>query len=285
MLSNVPGEKSRVTKRMVKLAKRRGSRGKEVECSPRASARHFYTQLQEKRDTQKAHTVATSGKWKGNLLHIGFPFDSTAFIEPLHRYCVHFSATLQTVNMASPAAQLKLIDRKIVLWVLAALVLTAYSVFVEYNIDTYGKSYKALCDISSSISCSTAFSSYYGLLLKSMPKQINLPSIKFVGKGFGLLPEAVAFKNPIIGLIFYPSILLLLELGQKPPFATILLILVVVSNLGSLFLGYILAFVLHVACVVCISIYVINFIMLRYAWRRWKLIEQIRQLNNAKRQY
>lgn len=121
---------------------------------------------------------------------------------------------------------------------------------------------------------------------KGIPKQINLLNLcQFVGKGFGLLPEAIAFKNPIMGLIFYPSILVLLQLGQKPPFATILLILVVVSNLGSLYLGYILAFVLHVACVVCISVYVINFIILMYAWRRWKLIEQIRQLNDAKRQH
>jgi len=41
-----------------------------------------------------------------------------------------------------------------------------------------------------------------------------------------------------------------------------LILLSIVANLGSIYLGYILVYVLHDVCVLCVTIYVINFFVL-----------------------
>jgi len=161
--------------------------------------------------------------------------------------------------MANSSARLRSIENKLLGVIAAGLALTLYGLFVEIRHD-YSQSYVALCDISPTVSCSAAFLSDYG-------------------RGFGLLPQALAFRNPVYGLLFYPTLLILLYL-DSPISTQVLLGLALLSNIGSLYLAYILAFVLHVACVICISLYIVNFLLLVYSWRRFKLIRQTQHTKN-----
>src|SRR5262249_39897119 len=155
------------------------------------------------------------------------------------------ASVLGLANMANPgnvSTQLSSLKTKQLAATVAAITLSVYGLYVEIKHD-FSQSYVALCDISSSVSCSAAFLSPYG-------------------KGFGLLPDALSFRNPIFGLTFYAILLVLILFGSSVFHAQLVLGLCVIPNLATIYLAYILIFVLHVACVVCISIYVVNLILL-----------------------
>ncbi|XP_023596758.1 vitamin K epoxide reductase complex subunit 1 isoform X2 [Trichechus manatus latirostris] len=134
------------------------------------------------------------------------------------------------------------------------------------------KDYRALCDVGTAISCSRVFSSRWG-------------------RGFGLVehvlgPDSVLNQsNSIFGCIFYTLQLFLGEWPSRPrpfpagpalhdsPCLTLLClagclrgrwtsILLVLSSLlslaGSVYLAWILFFVLYDFCIVCITTYAIN---------------------------
>ncbi|XP_028670736.1 vitamin K epoxide reductase complex subunit 1 [Erpetoichthys calabaricus] len=120
-----------------------------------------------------------------------------------------------------------------------------------YHVETSKErdaSYQAMCDFSSSVSCSKVFTSRWG-------------------RGFGLVEHFVGRESPlnqpnsVLGVIFY---LLQLALGysMNTKAAVTLIATSLVSIVGSLYLAYILFYVLHDFCVVCISTYVINFALL-----------------------
>ncbi|XP_077996441.1 vitamin K epoxide reductase complex subunit 1-like protein 1 [Glandiceps talaboti] len=125
----------------------------------------------------------------------------------------------------------------------AGLLLSSYALYVETSKGA-DSDYTAMCDISVTISCSKVFTSKYG-------------------RGFGLVEpllgkdSALNIPNSIFGLIFY---LLQFILGQfvHPTSSLVLVLTSVLSNLGSVYLAYILYFVLQDACVVCISTYAVN---------------------------
>lgn len=167
--------------------------------------------------------------------------------------------------MVNSVQQVHSYDRKILVIVGLGLALSIYSLYVEIKHDL-DESYEALCDINSLVSCSAAFFSDFG-------------------RGFGLLPEPLAFRNPVFGVLFYTTVLILILLGHKLQNARLLVALAILSNLGSLFLGFVLTFVLRVACLVCISTYVINFLLLKFTWRRLKLIQHSENLQSQKRRH
>eukprot|EP00735_Rhodelphis_limneticus_P003184 TRINITY_DN1452_c0_g1::TRINITY_DN1452_c0_g1_i1::g.27195::m.27195 TRINITY_DN1452_c0_g1::TRINITY_DN1452_c0_g1_i1::g.27195 ORF type:complete len:144 (+),score=26.66,sp/Q6TEK3/VKORL_RAT/39.57/8e-26,VKOR/PF07884.9/5.4e-27,SPC25/PF06703.6/12,SPC25/PF06703.6/29 TRINITY_DN1452_c0_g1_i1:55-486(+) len=109
--------------------------------------------------------------------------------------------------------------------------LSAYALYVEHK-KSANPFYEAGCDLSEWISCSKVFTGEYGHIF--------------------YLPNAA------YGTMFYPIMLLLNARGYKK----MVLYLSVLACLGSLYLGYILAFVLRDLCIVCTSIYVINFFLL-----------------------
>lgn len=126
---------------------------------------------------------------------------------------------------------------------LAGLALSLYALHVKAA-RARNKDYRALCDVGTAISCSRVFSSRWG-------------------KGFGLVEHVLGAdsilnqSNSIFGCMFYTVQLLLGCLRGR--WASILLILSsLVSVAGSLYLAWILFFVLYDFCIVCITTYAIN---------------------------
>lgn len=147
----------------------------------------------------------------------------------------------------------------IIISCLIGLVLSLYATYVEINSEL-DRNYRALCDISARISCTKVFSSRYG-------------------KGFGLLGHVVGEEsklnqpNGFMGVMFYIFIGLLC-LTDNVRMAKAQVILCVVSNLLSLYLAYLLYFVLEDFCVVCVSTYVVNFTNLLLTTKRYQLLRR-----------
>ncbi|XP_013781109.1 vitamin K epoxide reductase complex subunit 1-like protein 1 [Limulus polyphemus] len=141
------------------------------------------------------------------------------------------------------------------------LILSFYAYYVEMEKE-HNKNYKALCDISDHMSCSTVFTSKYG-------------------RGFGLLSYIVGsdsqlnIPNSLFGIVFY---ILQMALGQSTnPFLTkVEISSAFVSNLGSLYLAYILYFILHDFCVLCVSTYVVNALLLACACYKLGKLQAVR---------
>lgn len=126
---------------------------------------------------------------------------------------------------------------KIVVLACLGLAVSAYAFFLERKLKRSDSgdgsaAYKPACDINDRFSCSKPILSEYGSF-------------------FGI-------SNAVLGLLFYATIILLVGFGfMKLVFWGALAACVV-----SVFLAYILFFKLKVFCVVCSSIYLINFLLL-----------------------
>ncbi|XP_053114764.1 vitamin K epoxide reductase complex subunit 1 [Hemicordylus capensis] len=149
----------------------------------------------------------------------------------------------------------------------AGLALSVYAFHVETSKEK-DAAYRAMCDISSSISCSRVFTSRWG-------------------RGFGLVASLLgrqsAFNQPnsIFGIAFY-ILQVLLGLSNSGLAAITLVGTSVVSIAGSLYLAYILFFVLHDFCVICISTYVLNFALLFLNYKRLGYLNELRQHRTLK---
>mgnify|MGYP001563519763 CR=1 FL=1 len=122
----------------------------------------------------------------------------------------------------------------IISWLsILGFLLSLYFFYVKTN--QRNKNYKALCDISDTISCSKAAKSNYSSL-------------------FG-------FSNAILGVIFYPFIFALNFFN----YSNYIFYLATISSLFSLYLIYI-SFRIKVACPVCITTYIINFLVLYFSY-------------------
>ncbi|KAK6473412.1 vitamin K epoxide reductase complex subunit 1-like protein 1 [Huso huso] len=127
----------------------------------------------------------------------------------------------------------------------------AYHVETEKERDT---GYRAMCDVSDSVSCSKVFTSRWG-------------------RGFGVLgsifgkASAMNQPNSVYGLAFY-VFQMLLGLTVSAMAALILMTTSIVSVLGSLYLGYILYFVLKNFCILCVTTYVLNVILFMLNYKR-----------------
>ncbi|KAF7235576.1 Vitamin K epoxide reductase complex subunit 1-like protein 1 [Varanus komodoensis] len=151
------------------------------------------------------------------------------------------------------------------------LTLSVYAFHVETSKER-DASYRAMCDISAAISCSRVFTSRWG-------------------RGFGLVagllgPHSVFNQpNSVFGLAFY-TLQILLGFSKSGLAAVTLLGTSVVSIAGSLYLAYILFFVLHDFCVICISTYVLNFSLFFLNYMRRGYLNQAWQqrATKAKRQ-
>ncbi|KAI1302337.1 Vitamin K epoxide reductase complex subunit 1-like protein 1 [Halotydeus destructor] len=146
------------------------------------------------------------------------------------------------------------------LWSILGILLSLYTIYVEIQHEKDNK-FRALCDINEHMSCSKVFMSKYG-------------------KGFGLVsPESPFYlPNPIFGVIHYfTTLMITLFAGRDKLLINVFIMLAALSNIGSVYLGYVLFFVLHDVCVVCITIYVVNFFMLVGGIWRAKRATQLRK--------
>ncbi|XP_051750684.1 vitamin K epoxide reductase complex subunit 1-like protein 1 [Ctenopharyngodon idella] len=136
---------------------------------------------------------------------------------------------------------------------LSGILISLYAFHVERE-KTRDANYRALCDLSSSISCSKVFTSRWG-------------------RGFGLLgtifgnDSAVNQPNSVYGIFFY-VFQLLLGLTASAMAALILMTTSIASVMGSLYLGYILYFVLKDFCFICVTTYLLNFILFVLNYKR-----------------
>lgn len=114
---------------------------------------------------------------------------------------------------------------------LLGFVLSYYAYTIEKKLQR-SKNYKAVCDISKEMSCTTAFKSKYGHL--------------------------AGFSNSVGGMVFYAAIYILTWMSLSP----LIFMLAVFSFLGTLYLAYISFFKLKNFCMVCMSIYAVNILLL-----------------------
>jgi len=136
-----------------------------------------------------------------------------------------------------------------VFFALIGLGLSLYALHVETQASK-DPTYTAFCDLtidSFKMSCSKVFSSKWG-------------------KGFGLVEDLLGpehplnQKNSVFGIIFY-SLIMLLAFINVGFIAKLQMFLCLLSVGGSVYLGYILYFILQELCPVCISTYIVNFIL------------------------
>ena len=139
---------------------------------------------------------------------------------------------------------------------LLGIIASLYAVYVEHRAKNTkgGKKYIALCDVNNSMSCSRVLTSEYAKL----------------GRLFFGLKEGSVFNvpNTYYGLLFYIGIALYAQF----PFTLIPLraYLLFAASLGSIVasctLAYILIFILHDVCLVCVTTYIINLAILYQTW-------------------
>nr|XP_057918668.1 vitamin K epoxide reductase complex subunit 1 [Doryrhamphus excisus] len=138
------------------------------------------------------------------------------------------------------------------------LILSIYALHVELSRE-HDPEYRAMCDLGESVSCSKVFTSRWG-------------------RGFGLVQFFVPKDSPlnqpnsVLGLVFY-TLQLGLGLSLSKKAALILVLSSWVSVAGSLYLAFILAFVLGDFCMVCVSTYAVNFALLYTNVKRRSAIE------------
>ena len=126
---------------------------------------------------------------------------------------------------------------------LVGISLSLYAFYVETRA-TGDRSYRAACDISERMSCSRVLTSRWG-------------------RGFGLLPEDSPLNIPdsLVGLIYYCLSIILNRSHTSKTIARLRVIFSVMTIFGSMYLGYILYFVLQDVCVVCCGMYLVNFLL------------------------
>ncbi|KAK5640872.1 hypothetical protein RI129_009419 [Pyrocoelia pectoralis] len=141
----------------------------------------------------------------------------------------------------------KLLNDALVFFSLFGLGLSFYSYIIELSVEM-DENYVASCDFSEHMSCTKAFKSEYG-------------------KGFGILGRLLGndsvfnLPNSLYGILFY-SFLATVGFSDSTFTTTIALGATVLSNCASVYFASILIFILKDLCVVCVTIYVINFINL-----------------------
>ncbi|CAH1802308.1 unnamed protein product [Owenia fusiformis] len=142
------------------------------------------------------------------------------------------------------------------------IILSIYAYYVEFNKER-DPMFRAMCDYNGYVSCSKVFTSRWG-------------------RGFGLL-EYVVDKdhwlnqpNSIFGLTFYVFQIMLGE-NHTVSGSIVQLVFSCIANLGSIYLGCILYFILQDFCIICVSTYIVNATLLgvnilkyNHMQSRWK---------------
>lgn len=145
---------------------------------------------------------------------------------------------------------------------LAGVGLSGYAYYVELAKEADDK-YVALCDIAENMSCSRVFNSKYG-------------------KGFGLVALATGDEkhplnqpNALYGIVFYSVLGLLYVCGGSSRFlANLQFYSFVLASGVSCYLGYILYYVLRDLCVVCLSTYAVNGLLLVFSYCKKRSLRQ-----------
>lgn len=144
--------------------------------------------------------------------------------------------------------------------------LSLYTSYVELRAE-HDHSYKAMCDISERISCTKVFTSRYG-------------------RGFGIVGPVLGddsllnVPNGFYG-IFYYFIVAALSFSDHLAISRLNSYLILLSNCLSLYLAYLLYYVLQDMCIVCVTTYAVNFISLILALQKIQVLIRDEQVLRA----
>ncbi|GAB6030062.1 Vitamin K epoxide reductase complex subunit 1-like protein 1 [Chamberlinius hualienensis] len=142
------------------------------------------------------------------------------------------------------------------------LCVSIYAYYVETKKEE-DVSYEAFCDINESISCTKALNSQYG-------------------RGFGILNKVIPQNSPlnqpnsIFGFVFY-TLQLILEFQNSVNGAKLQAAFSLISNLGTIYLSYVLIFKLKTFCAICVATYVINAFLLYFTYNKYRLLKSVGQ--------
>jgi len=78
-------------------------------------------------------------------------------------------------------------------------------------------------------------------------------------------------------------LLLCAGLWRSPVLSMCLVLLSLIANLGSIYLAYILVYVLHDICVVCVTVYIINFFIFICNVLMWRHLVKRQEMKIDKR--
>lgn len=123
----------------------------------------------------------------------------------------------------------------IVLIASVGLLISAYAFFIEQKIKQY-PNYKPFCDISENISCTKR--------IKSSSRQL------------------FRMSDSITGMLFYAFIIFLTWTN----YVTLIFYAALAAGFISLYLAYILFTEIKSFCLLCVSIYVINILLIITSW-------------------
>lgn len=122
------------------------------------------------------------------------------------------------------------------------ILISLYALWVEHR-KALDDTYEAMCDLSEGASCTKVLMSSYGHIFSHF--------------GFVKSGSLLDVPNPVLGLCFYSLVLLWPGNSRLP-----VLLASIGSVMFSAYLGYILYAVLKDFCLVCVSSYAINLIIL-----------------------
>lgn len=146
------------------------------------------------------------------------------------------------------------------------LLLSCYGFYVETEMEK-NHDYKAMCDINEAVSCSKVFASEYG-------------------KGFGIVGKilgensALNLPNPVYGMFFY-GFMALVSFKQCANSSKVQRFLSILSNILSVYLAYLMYFVIQYLCVLCVALYMVNALLLYYSIQKFNAIKD-RNLHKSK---
>lgn len=122
------------------------------------------------------------------------------------------------------------------------LVISIYAIYVE-EMKFADPTYEAMCDLASYVSCSKVLTSTYGHILSH----------------WGLVPKdsVLDCSNALLGSIFY---CILIFMSPYLPVGLVLF-LSAFSVCFSVYLAYVLKFILEDICLVCVSSYIMNLLI------------------------
>ncbi|XP_069134653.1 vitamin K epoxide reductase complex subunit 1-like protein 1 [Argopecten irradians] len=149
------------------------------------------------------------------------------------------------------------------------ILLSFYAYYVETSAEK-DKSFKAMCDFSETVSCSKVFTSRFG-------------------RGFGLVQyitgtdSVLNQPNSVFGVLFY-VIQVVCASSVLPMLTNVQVFTAVLANCGSVYLAYILYFVLEDFCVVCVSTYLVNAFILGCALIKWRRSQSIQKTKKKHKQ-
>lgn len=148
---------------------------------------------------------------------------------------------------------------------LLGTLISCYGFYVEFRVEA-NHDYKAMCDISEAVSCTKVFSTEYG------------KGFGVVGKVFGK-DSVLNVPNGVFGIIFYTT-LLLTSFSKCGKVAKMQKWMAIASNCLSVYLAYLLYFVIQNLCVVCVSLYVVNAFLLIFSSQKLEAINEKKEKIN-----